>query len=370
MKKFTIVVAIIIIIVVLFAVFGKNGEKTTSKQPKIEKYVVDEGDITIKLEETGEIKPIKEIEIKSKVSGKILKFYVEEGDYVDKGDVIADVEPDYNQAQEIARVNSNLRLAEIRLENAEEELQKVKQLYENNYISSEELDDAEDNLVEAKLNYEMTLQQYNLIKEIETTNNISKIIATASGTVIQKQVEEGEMVVSSTNSYSAGTVIFKVADLNRMIVETNINEVDISKISNTKRVDILVDAYPYSKYHGELIKIAAMAIEYNNVKVFPVEIEIMDVDEKLKPGMTANVSIIGQEKEDILVVPIRAIFSNQNGEDIVYKVKNDSIAGDQLVKTGINDFQMVEIVEGISKGDTISLTKPIMDKNNMNFGFH
>ena len=369
MKKFAIIVAVIIVVVVLVAVLGKSDSEKTTQKAKVEKYKVEKGDITIKLEETGEIEPIKQVEIKSKLSGKILNFYVEEGDYVEKGNVIADVEPDYNQADEIARINTSLKLAEIRLENAEEDLEEVKKLYQQNYVSSNELDAAQDKFTEAKLNHENALRQYSLIKEIEATDNVSQLISPASGTVIQKQVEEGEMVISSTGSYNAGTVLLKLADLKRMIVTTHINEVDISKIQDAQKVEIKVDAYPYAQYNGKITKIAAMAVEYNNVKVFPVEIEILDVDEKLRPGMTANISIIGEEKKDILIVPIRSIFSNQDGEDIVYKVQNDSIAGSKLVKTGINDFQKVEIIEGISLSDTISLTKPKTPNKNVNIRF-
>ncbi|MDN5353802.1 MAG: HlyD family secretion protein [Candidatus Cloacimonadota bacterium] len=370
MKKFAIIIAVIIVIIVLIAIFSKDNTAESTVKMKIQTYKVGKGDITIKLEETGEIEPIKQVEIKSKISGKILKFYVEEGDYVQKGDIIADVEPDYNQAEEIARINTNLKLSEIRLENAREELQKVEKLYKKNYVSKDELDNAQDNLIEAKLDYQNALRQSELIQEIETIDNVSKLVSPASGTVIQKQVEEGEMVVSSTGSYNAGTVIMTLADLERMIVTTRINEVDISKIEDAQKVEIRVDAYPYSQYNGKITKIAAMAVEYNNVKVFPVEIEILDVDEKLKPGMTANISIIGEEKQDILVVPIRAIFSDQDGEDIVYQVKNDTIAGPKFVKTGINDFQQVEVIEGVSLGDTISLTKPkTPNNNNMNIRF-
>lgn len=320
-------------------------------------HIVKKGSITIKLEETGDIQPIKEIEIKSKVSGKILKFYVEEGDYISSGQVIADIEPDYNQAETIERVKSNLKLAEIRLENADEDLGEKQGLFEKEYISADELDAASDALEESKISYESALQQYELIKEIETVDNVSKLVASASGTIIQKPVEEGEMVVSSANSYSAGTVVLKLADLRRMVVRTHINEVDISKIKKKQTAEIKVDAYPYDKYEGRISKIAAMAISYNNIKVFPIEIEIMQPDEKLKPGMTANITIIGQKKEDIIVVPIRAIFSDDEGQDIVWLVKNDSISDSVPVKTGINNFQEVEIIDGLSIGDSVSFAE-------------
>ena len=355
MRKVIITIITIFFIVSCSMKVNKPGE---NKQ-KMKTVKVETGSITVELEETGEIEPIKEIEIKSKVSGKIVRFYVEEGDFVHLGDVLADIEPDYNQAEQISQVKNSLELAEIRLENRRKDLDDMTKLFAENYISQNQLDEAKDALKEAKISYQSALQQYELIKEIESEGNVSKLISSASGTVIHRAVEEGEMVVSNTGSYAAGTVIMTLADLEKMVVNTRINEIDISKIHQNQVVRIQVDAYPYEKYSGMITKIAAMAVDYNNVKVFPIEITISEVDSKLKPGMTANVTIIGEEKEDILVLPIRAIFTDENGQDIVYKVENDSISGSVPIKTGINNFQQVEIVDGLEEGMEIALSKPV-----------
>jgi RND family efflux transporter MFP subunit len=341
----------------LISSFG-CGKKDDSGKGNFErggrsKHVVKRGSITVKLEETGEILPIKEIDVKSQVSGKIIKLYIEEGDYVNKGDLIADIEPDYNQAERIANVKSNLKLNEIRLRNARKDYEDKVKLAE--YISENELSDSEDRLIEAKLNYNNAVAQYELIKEIETEGSISKMRASASGTVIKKPVEEGEIVVAGSGAYSAGTVIVTLADLERMVVSASINEVDISKIKKGQAVSIKLDAFPYEKFSGKISYIAAMAINNNNVKVFPIKVEIDNVDSKIRPGMTANITIIGEDKKDIVVVPIRAIFSDENGQDIVYRVQRDTLITAKMVKTGINNFQEVEIMEGISVGDTISL---------------
>ncbi|MDP8268675.1 MAG: efflux RND transporter periplasmic adaptor subunit [Candidatus Tenebribacter davisii] len=359
MKKY---IKIIFLLIMLFVIscnvsMNKKG-KANSKNVKMKNHEVELGTIVIKLEETGEIQPIREIEQKSQVSGKLVKFFVEEGDFVNKGDIIAEIEPDYNQAETILHIKNNLALAEIELENAQDKYDKKKELYSENYISETELDNYKDAFTTAQINFNSALQQYELIKEIETENNISKLYSTASGTIILKPVEEGEMIVSSSGSYSAGTVVLTLADLSRMIVDTKINEVDISKIDIGMDVNIQVDAYPYVDFKGNITKIAAMAISYNNVKVFSVEIELVEVDKRLKPGMTANITIIGEERKDIVVIPIRCLFSDDEGDDIVYIVSNDSIGKGVNVKTGINNFQQVEIIEGIAVGDTISTKEP------------
>ncbi len=359
MKKFLIITGIVIVIVIVIgAISSKKKKSRKASTEKVKFHIVEKGMITVKLEETGDIHPIKEIEVKSKISGKILKFFVDEGDFVNKNDIIAEIEPDYNQAETISRIKNTLDLSELRLKNAQRDLNDKQELFNASYVSQKELDSHKDALTEAEINYESALQQYELIKEIETEENVSKIISTASGTVIQRSVEEGEMVVSNTSSYSAGTVILKLADLERMVVESRINEVDISKIRKDQRVEIQVDAYPYEKYSGNITKIAAMAVTYSNVKVFPIEIEIKKVDDKLKPGMTANITIIGEKRKDILVVPIRCIFSDEEGQDIVYKVVNDTIGESITVKTGINNFQQVEIIEGLAENDSISFSEP------------
>ncbi|MBT3755120.1 MAG: efflux RND transporter periplasmic adaptor subunit [Candidatus Cloacimonetes bacterium] len=359
MKKVFFITTLIISLIFISSCNVSNGKKDRSKfGGKAKNHQVELGTIVIKLEETGEIQPIREIEQKSQVSGELVKFHIEEGDFVNKGDLIAEIEPDYNQAEAILRVNSNLKLAEIELENAKEKYNKRKALFADNYISETELDNYKDTYSTAQINYDSALQQYELIKDIESADNLSKLYSTASGTIILKPVEEGEMVVSSSGSYSAGTVILKLADLSRMIVNTKINEVDISKIEVGMKVNIQVDAYPYETFDGSITKIAAMAINYNNVKVFPVEIELGEVDKRLKPGMTANITIIGEERKDIVVIPIRCIFSDDEGNDIVYKVVKDSIGAGIVVKTGINNFQQVEIIEGIAVGDTISTKEP------------
>ncbi|MBT3169339.1 MAG: efflux RND transporter periplasmic adaptor subunit [Candidatus Cloacimonetes bacterium] len=368
-KKVIIVVVVIVVILVLIGILksAKKGENLGISQ-KVKAHLVENGTIVVKLEETGEIEPIKVIEIKSKISGKIITFFVEEGDFIKKGDVVAEIEPDYNQAETMSRLKKNLELAQIRLKNAEEDFSENKEMLKEKFISQSKFDDISDEKKRAQLEYESAFNQYELIKEIETENNVSKIISSASGTVISRPVEEGEMVVSNVGSVSAGTIIAVLADLKRMVVKAHINEVDVSKIAKNQKVKIQVDAYPYEIFSGTITKIAPMAISHNNIKAFPVEVEIDKVDEKLKPGMTANITIIGEKKKDIVVVPIRCIFSNKDGQDIVYKVKSDTISENVVVKTGINNFQEVEIINGLEVGDSISFSEPNA-KNNMKINF-
>ncbi len=363
-KKWFLIIVIIIVVIVSGVLFIKHQKGKVGKISKpISTIKVEKGMISIKIEETGEIQPINEVDIKSKISGKVIKLYVKENDYVKEGQLIADIEPDYNQARTIANIKNELKISEIRLRNAEKNFNDTQSLYKKNFVSQQAFDDAKDELEKATLDFKISKEQYDLIKELDSSENVSKIYSTASGTVIERKIEEGEMVTSSTSSYSEGTVLIKVADLTQMLVKSTINEVDIAKIHLNQLAEIKIDAFPYDKFSGKITKISAKATSENNVKVFSLEISIDQKDTRLKPGLTANITIIGEKKENILTIPIRAIFSDNDGNDIVYYAVRDSIGKSQIIKTGINDLQKVEVIEGLKAGDTISLEEPSLKGN-------
>jgi len=174
----------------------------------------------------------------------------------------------------------------------------------------------------------------------------------------------------------------KIADLNQMIIKSNINEVDISKFKLKQNAEISLDALPYEKYEGKVVRIAPQAIIENNAKVFPIEISINTSGKIAKPGMTANVTILADSRENVLVIPIRAVFSNDKNQDIVYlvtgtktdtgetKTKGKETTVTNLnsvvtpVKLGTNDLLQVEVIEGLKEGDKILLNEPTANKNN------
>jgi HlyD family secretion protein len=315
MKKIIIIGIIIALVIVLYFVFKED--KAIDTKSLIQKTTVTRGDIGIRIEETGEIQPKTIVAIKSLVSGKVLKLYVEENDFVRLGQLIADIEPDYNQARQISAARNELRNAEIRYKDAQKLLEEGAMAYEKHYIAGVEYERLQDNLEKAQIDLEIAQQQYSLIEDIEIKDNISKVFSTATGTIIERKIEAGEMVQSSNTSYGEGTVLLRVADLNEMIVNTSVNEVDIAKISEKQKATIRIDAFPYDTFTGTISKISATAKMENNVKVFPVQIEIDQKDRRLRPGLSANITITGDTRENILTIPIRAIFSDAQGNDVV-----------------------------------------------------
>jgi HlyD family secretion protein len=373
-KKWKIVIGIVVILVIILLTAMQCSKSKLKNMPTAsaaDSYTVGFGDIISKVEITGEIQPQTVVSIKSRVSGKIVKLYVDENDYVKEGQIIADIEPDYNQANTLFNTKAQLQRAEIRLRNAIKDESDKKALLQQEFISQKEYDSSVDELANARIEHKQASDQYELIRDLDTSANYTHIYATASGVVIERKINVGEMVQSSINTFGEGTVVMKIADLNKMIVKSNINEVDIAKFRLGQDATIRLDALPYEEFTGKIVKIAPMAISENNAKVFPVEISINATGDKVKPGMTANLSIIGESKLNVLVIPIRAVFSDDQNQDIVYIMPKKSAVADSLktetpaseavatpVRLGSNDLQQVEVISGLSEGDVISLKEP------------
>lgn len=372
MRKKWIIIAIVLIIIVI-VVGLKQCNKANSKVPfpsipDNDTYTVERGNIDSKIEITGEVQPATIVSQKSRVSGKIVKFYADENDYVEIGDILADIEPDYNQANTLFNTKAALQTAELSLEQARKDFQDKTVLLENGYISQEEYDKAEDALRAAEIHYAQASSQYEMIRDLDVSGKVIPMYATASGTVIERKVNEGEMVTSSINAYGEGTVVMQIADLSQMIVESNINEVDIAKFKQGQKGTIKLDALPYEEYSGQIVKIAPKAVTIYNAKVFPVEISINAHGEVVKPGMTAAISIQGEARKDVIVIPIGSVFADEMNQDIVYvisKAEQDSLAQAEgkepvatVVQLGANDFQKVEVISGLQEGDVISLKEP------------
>ena len=384
-KKWWIIIGIIVLIVagLLFAKScGKKKQPEKVQSTEEETYTVKRGDISSRIEITGEVQPKAMVSLKSKVSGKIVKFYADENDYVTSGQIIADIEPDYNQANTLFNTKAMLQKAEINLKNARKDLADKTVLLKKQFISQEEYDKASDALQEAEIEYAQASSQYEMIRDLDVPGKVTHVYATSSGVVIERNINEGEMVQSSLTSYGEGTVIMKIADLNQMIIKSNINEVDISKFKLSQNAEISLDALPYEKYEGRVVRIAPQAIIENNAKVFPIEISINTNGKIAKPGMTANVTILADSRENVLVIPIRAVFSNDKNQDIVYLITGNTTstpatkANDKEktsatpnyvstpIKLGTNDLLQVEVIEGLKEGDIILLNEPGTAKNN------
>jgi HlyD family secretion protein len=267
------------------------------------------------------------VDVKSVLSGKVVELLVREGDPVKRGQVLARVEPDVNQARDLSQVKNAVSEAEIALNEARATYERNKGLLAQGLLSAQAGLESETRWRQAKANRDAAMDKYRIVQESGVpiasveTGTIQRLNVTSpmDGVVIRRPVELGDTVMSGVSSFNAGTVLMTVADVNTMIIEAGINEVDIGKVRLGQPVKVTLDAYPKVKFKGEIHRIAPAARLEEKVKVFDVEIAIDRQGAELRTGMTANIDIVGEKREKVLTVPVEAVFKKDEAEVVYLK---------------------------------------------------
>jgi HlyD family secretion protein len=275
------VIAAAVIAVVLISV-NRNG--TTQKQA-VRTAAVERGDIAIMVTESGEVQPLTTVNIKSELAGEVQKLYVEEGDSVKAGDHLALVQQESSQAQQVAQARASIEQAQLDLVDAERNLERQRELFSKGFISKKEVEDAEQSYRRSEIQVELSEKKLWLVlggsEPVDSQSIGAKsfdnviVKSPISGVVLTLNVEEGEMITSGTQAYGGGgTSIMTIADLSKMIVKTNINEVDVSRMRVGLPAQIGFDAIRDRVFRGVVRKIAPAGVVESNIVVFPVEVEI------------------------------------------------------------------------------------------------
>jgi RND family efflux transporter MFP subunit len=330
---------------------------------------------------------VTKVDVKSAVSGRVLTLKVREGALVKSGDVLAEVEPDVNQAQTLSDVSGGLTQAQLRLEDAEREYASQKALFDQGLLgadafkaSKNKRDQAVEALKAAKTRYQIVEDRGIPISGNASSQN-ARVTAPMSGVVIKKGVELGETVTSGVSSFNAGTVLFTVADLKSLIIRVNLNEVDIAKVHVGLPVRITLDAYPQKVFTGKVTFVAPSAELVEKIKVFKVEISLDELSEAYRTGMSANVEILGEKRDKAISIPLEAL-QKREGKTVAYKLK-DNLKPQQLaaakealssrnkfiwlsdhwkeyfevvpVTAGIATLERIEVLAGLKPGQQVAL---------------
>ncbi|MCS6989456.1 MAG: efflux RND transporter periplasmic adaptor subunit [Chloroherpetonaceae bacterium] len=259
--------------------------------------------IKVQVTATGQIQPIYKVDIKSKASGEVLSLKLNEGDFVKKGSIIALIEKTdalaaYNQAK------ADLEVAKATLKQAETNNARSRKLYEQRLISEQEMDAS---------NLELEQRKAQLIRAQATFDqaqirlNDCVVRSPIDGIVLDKPVDEGQVIMGGLNTVSGGTTIATIADMSRVYVHANIDEVDVGKIKIGQEAEIVADAYPDEKFVGKVLRIDPLAKVEQNVTRFPVVIEAPNPNFRLLAGMNATVTVTVYDNPNALVVPVEAL---------------------------------------------------------------
>lgn len=391
-----VVIGVIILLVTLKSkgVIGSNDNGT-----EVETAKVDEITIVETVSATGKIQPEIEVKISSEVSGEIIALPVKEGQTVKKGDLLVKINPDlytsgYNRTiSNLSGSKAGLSQADATFKEAKASYDRSKTLFDKGVISRSDWDKAIASFESAKANKESAyynVQSANAtVREAKDNLGRTTIYAPADGTISSLGVELGERVLGTQQM--TGTELLRVANLNNMEVEVDVNENDIVKISIGDSTKIKVDAYLKKEFKGVVTSIsnsASAATTADQVTNFKVKIRILKESYQdllegkpatyspFRPGMTATVDIITKRKEKVIGVPISSVVvkadtaavkiyeikDEPEDKKVVAKsdkkfecvfVKNGNKAKIRIVKTGIQDDTNIEIISGLEKGDIV-----------------
>jgi len=373
-KKIYIGAALLIVITVV-VVYSLRKEK---QQEKYETAVIDRGDIIEKITATGTINPVNSVKVGSQVSGRIIKIKADYNAQVKKGQVVAQLETDIYQSK-VEQADANYKMSQAQTREAkaalldtESNLRRAKKLRRDNVLSERDLEIAETKYDSSKASYGAALAREEQSKALLNTAQLdlqhTTIYSPVDGIVISRNCDVGQTVVAT---FQTPDLFLIAEDLTKMRVDAYVDEADIGKARVGQEVEFTVDAYPDKIFRGTISQVRFAPKELQNVVSYATLIEVPNPELMLRPGMTASISIVAEQKKNILRVANAALRFKPDPEDKelaknketagaeaaeendamkglhrVWVLDADGRVGTKKIKTGIYDTRYAEITGG------------------------
>ena len=352
-KKVWYAIGVLVVILIAWSMLrgGKKEEKVSFETVKVEKK-----NIHTSITATGTIEPVTSVTVGTQVSGIVSKLYVDYNSVVKKGQVIAELDRT-NLISELNTAKANLASSESSMAYEKANYNRYKTLYDKGLVSADEYESA-------LLSYRKAMEDVNAkresVKKAQTNLGYATITSPIDGVVLSKSVEEGQTVAASFNTPE----LFSIAqDLTDMRVIADIDEADIGGVKEGQRVSFTVDAFPDDHFEGQVTQVRQQATTESNVVTYEVVISAPNKDLKLKPGLTANVTIFTMEKNDVMAVPSKALrfipteallekgqtISDCEGDHKVWTLEDNTFKAHK-VEIGTSNGVMTEIISGIPEG--------------------
>lgn len=358
-------IAMILVVVIAVAAWllsgGKKEEKINFKQEKVATHTL-QNSITA----TGTIEAVTSVTVGTQVSGIVNKLYVGYNSVVKKGQVIAELDKT-NLISELNTAKANLASTESNLSYQSANMKRYQTLYKKGLVSADEYENA---LLAYRQAKEQVASSRENVQKAQTNLGYATITSPIDGTVISKSVEEGQTVAASFNTPELFTI---AKDLKNMQVIANVDEADIGGVAVGNRVSFTVDAYPDDTFEGVVKQVRLEATTTNNVVTYEVVISAPNADLKLKPGLTANVTIFTKEQANILSVANKALRFTPTKETVGKDMKIVDCKGKNKVWTlngntltahsvniGQSDAMHTQIISGIKAGQSV-ITEIVVD---------
>ena len=341
----------LILLSVVFTGCKKSGNKSQSAW---ETAVVTKGDISNIVTCTGTVEPITKVEVGTQVSGRVEKIYVDYNSNVKKGDLLAELDQTVLAAN-LSSAQSNMASAKSEMEYQQKTYERYKVLYDKKLVSTADFESVQYAYEKAKNDYNVSLNNY---QSAATNLSYAQIYSPIDGVVLSREVEEGQTVAAS---FSTPTLFTIANDLTKMRVIANVDEADIGNVLKGQRVTFTVDTYPGQEFEGDVTEVRQATTTTNNVVTYEVVVNAPNPDLKLKPGLTATISIFTLEIKNVLTIPSEALEYNPtnasaqkaaNGKHTVWILNGNSIVPKEI-EIGSRSNLLVEVISGLSEGEKV-----------------
>ena len=370
MKKKTVIISVVAVVVAIIAIYLVFGSKSETKL-NFETTTVGVANISNSVTATGTIEPVTQVDVGTQVSGIVSKLYVDYNSVVKKGQVIAELDKT-NLISELNISKAALNDAQSTLKYQKANYDRYHTLYSKGLVSA---DDYESALLSYRQAQDAVRQKKESVAKAQTNLGYATITSPIDGVVLAKEVEEGQTVAASFNTPTLFTI---AQDLTDMRVIADVDEADIGEVKEGERVSFTVDAFPNDTFEGEVTQVRQEATTTNNVVTYQVVISAPNKSLKLKPGLTANVTIFTYEKKNVVSVPNKALRFTPTKELVGKAIIKDCKGAKKVwtydgktfkayaVKTGLTDGINTEILEGLSRGQKIVVDVKQTEEGNTN----
>jgi len=358
-----------IVIVLLVGVGGFFGYKklpelkasktAAERAGRVATATAERKDIRFNVKAAGEIGPAEQVSVRPEINGKIEELPVDLGDRVKKGDVLVKLDDKELENQKASLMTEKER-ATLQLAQAERNFKRAKELHEGNLISMEVFEQTKTEYDLARNALDRSQRELAIIDE---RLGKTKIEAPFDCTILTRPVSIGQ-AVSGSGGFNSGTEVLTIADLNSMVINAHINQADVTRLKANQEVEVAIEAVAGLTLTGRVERIAPQATIKNNIKGLAVRILLKDVGDKVRPGMTANITIPVSSADNVLAVPLAAVFTDRNpetgvSERYVYVEDEDTGAYERrTVRVGVSDLFVAEIEDGLQPNEVVLLEQP------------
>ena len=359
------VVIILVVFLLLFVLKYFNDSNTASiidyktEQPfytSIKKEVV----------ATGKLNPEDEIQLKPQVSGIIDKIFVEEGDIVERGDLIANIRVVPNE-QALISAKSRINSSKLSFDNAKKLFDRSEKLYKKGVISKQDFENSQLSMEQNMESLRQAENDFKIIKQGTLTGGTSantNVLAQISGTILEIPVREGDQVIES-NNFNAGVTIATVADMTKMIFEGQVDETEVSKLSEGSKIKVVLGALEKEEFEAKLTFVAPKGIELGGAVQFKIKADV-EIPESVnvRAGYSANAIMSIGQKENILCINESLLQFNRFTDKPFVEIQNENGSFiTKEVEVGISDGINVEILKGVNENDNIKVWNTVLGED-------